>query len=138
VLDLDPEFMVVHWGVGQLHERQGRYGEAIEAYTRSAALSHGTPTQTAALAHAYARAGHTDRARELLAQLLATDAAYVSPFKVALVHTGLGDRDQAFDWLFRACELRDGWVTTLKVAHEVAPLRTDPRFNQLLERVAFP
>lgn len=74
----------------------------------------------------------------MLANLLASSTSYVSPFKIGLICTGLGDVDRLFEWLDRACEIRDGWMTTLKVSAELAPLRSDVRFAHLVERVGFP
>jgi len=130
--------MIVHWGIGQLYERQGRYDRAVEEYERSVALSNGNPAQVASLAHAYAMAGRRAQAEQLLANLLALSTSYVSPFKIGLIYAGLGDVDRAFEWLERAYEIRDGWMTTLKVSAELVPLRTDPRYAQLVARVGFP
>lgn len=138
VLEMEPNFMIAHWSIGQLYERQGRHDLAIESYERSVALSNRTPTQLASLAHAHARAGNREKAEQMLAELLAVTTGYVSPFKIALVYAGLGDSDRAFEWLDRAGEIRDGWMTTLKIAQELIPLRMDPRFAGLLKRVGFP
>ena len=137
VLDMEPNFMIVYWGIGQLYERQGHYDRAIAEYERSVALSNGSPTQVASLAHAHAMSGHRAEAELLLANLLAS-TSYVSPFKIGLIHAGLGDVDRVFEWLDRACEIRDGWMTTLKVCAELAPLRPTVRFAQLVERIGFP
>jgi serine/threonine protein kinase/Flp pilus assembly protein TadD len=138
VHEMEPNFMIVHWGIGQLYERQGRYDRAVEEYERSVALSNGNPAQVASLAHAYAMAGRRAQAEQLLANLLALSTSYVSPFKIGLIYAGLGDVDRAFEWLERAYEIRDGWMTTLKVSAELVPLRTDPRYAQLVARVGFP
>jgi hypothetical protein len=58
--------------------------------------------------------------------------------EVALIHAGLGEKDQAFEWLERAYEERDGGMRYLKVAPELDPLRSDPRFEDLVRRMNFP
>ena len=54
---------------------------------------------------------------------------------MAAVYTGLGDKDQAFHWLNEACNNRDAWIIFLKVDPQWKSLRSDPRFDQMLERL---
>jgi serine/threonine-protein kinase len=138
VLDIDPDFMITRWGMGQFFERQGDYERAIKEYERSTELSRNSPAQVAALAHAHAMAGHRAEAERLRAGLLQPSSAFVSPFKIGLIYAGLGEVDRAFEWLEKAFEIRDGWLTTLKIAYELAPLRSDARFASLAERIGFP
>ena len=67
-----------------------------------------------------------------------TAAEYVPPFCVALVHTGLGDLDQALHWLERACEERSHWLIYLKAWPLFDALRSDARFTSLLGRIRAP
>ena len=61
---------------------------------------------------------------------------YVSPYSLAVVHTGLGEIDEAFTWLERAYEQRDGWLAGhVKIDPRFDPLRQDPRFDNLLRRI---
>jgi serine/threonine-protein kinase len=60
---------------------------------------------------------------------------YVSPYSVARVHTGLGDKEQALDWLEKACEQRHGILAYLKVEPVFDPLRSEPRFIGLLRKM---
>jgi hypothetical protein len=59
----------------------------------------------------------------------------VSPFFIALVYTALGDKDNAFQWLNKSVADRSGSVRYLKIEPRLDPLRTDPRFDELLQRV---
>ena len=53
--------------------------------------------------------------------------------------TGLGDKDQAFQWLEKAFEERDtAWFPMIKVSPMSDPLRSDPRFQDLMRRMNFP
>jgi hypothetical protein len=52
-----------------------------------------------------------------------------------MLHAGLADTDRAFEWLDRAMEDRRGWLAYLKVEPLMDPLRSDPRFTRLLERM---
>jgi len=64
--------------------------------------------------------------------------SFVTAFFVALVYAGLEDKDQAFLWLEKACEERFNRLAYLKVEALWDPLRSDPRFAELLRRVGIP
>jgi hypothetical protein len=55
--------------------------------------------------------------------------------KIACRYLGLGDKEQAFAWLNRAYQERDNWLIYLNVEPRLDPLRSDPRFTDLLRRV---
>lgn len=57
---------------------------------------------------------------------------------MAEVYIGLGDKDEAFRWLERAYKEHDSWLALLKVWPPFDPLRSDPRFANLLQRMHFP
>ena len=60
------------------------------------------------------------------------------PNGLALIHTGLGEHEEAFEWLERAYQERNGWMAFLQVEPRFDPLRDDPRFQDLLRRMNFP
>lgn len=60
---------------------------------------------------------------------------YVSPFEIALVYIGLGEREQAFRWLEQALEERSFWLVLLNVDPRFDHLRADPQFQDLVRRV---
>jgi serine/threonine-protein kinase len=60
---------------------------------------------------------------------------YVSPGMRMLFHLGLGEKDQALDWLEKCYEEQDGYSWFLKVDPIFDPLRTEPRFQALLKKV---
>jgi hypothetical protein len=84
----------------------------------------------------YALAGRRDDARKTLAGLFQTaKRQYVSPFDIALIYVGLGDKDQAFVWLERAREDQSEWMGWIDADARQDSLRGDPRFDDLLRRV---
>ena len=92
-----------------------------------------------ALGHAYAVAGRTQEARNELQELrLISKRHYVSPFYMALVYTGLGEKDEAMDWLEKAYQDRSNGLVFIKVDPELDSLRTYPRFQELLRRMGLP
>ncbi|MGH7507263.1 MAG: BTAD domain-containing putative transcriptional regulator [Longimicrobiales bacterium] len=87
-------------------------------------------------AYTYAVAGHHREAREQLRALEhRVDSAYVPPSVIARVYAALDERDSAFSWLERAYEERDGWLGFLTVDPSFDPLRSDPRYRQLIRKI---
>lgn len=88
------------------------------------------------LGAAYAAAGQTDQARQILAQLREhSPQRYAVPYDAALICIKLGEKDQAFAWLEKAYEERSGAIALLKVDPRVDSLRSDPRFSDLLRHI---
>jgi len=63
---------------------------------------------------------------------------FVRPYDAALFYAALGDRDRAFQWLEKDLKERDSWLLLLNVDPRLAPLRSDPRFRDLVKRVGLP
>ncbi|HKQ76183.1 MAG TPA: hypothetical protein VJ810_20990 [Blastocatellia bacterium] len=94
------------------------------------------PVMEAALGHAFAVAGKRAEAQRALNGLKeASQRRFISSYGIAVIYTGLGDREQAFAWLNRAYDERDNWLNYLKVEPRLDPLRKDGRFTDLLRQV---
>src|SRR3989449_10601499 len=94
---------------------------------------------TASLGHALGTAGDRPGARAVLDRLLRQrEHQYVSPYDVALVYTGLGDKDQALDWLQRAYQERSSLLVFALREPRLAALRSEPRFAALMREFALP
>jgi DNA-binding winged helix-turn-helix (wHTH) protein/TolB-like protein/Tfp pilus assembly protein PilF len=140
ILSLDPNSFPARRYLGLAYEQKGMYPQAIDQFQRGVKLS-GSPLMLALLGHAYAASGKTAEARQVLSELRdlsesreAASSQYISPYTVAAIYTGLGEKDQAFKWLERAYEERDVWLMNLKVDPVFAKLRSDKRFQDLLTR----
>lgn len=107
-----------------------RSAEAISALEQAVAASGHTAAVVSALGMACAQAGERDRARALLKEL--TDREYVQSAYVAVILTALGETEQAFAWLQRAYNERQGFLIFLNVEPAFDPLRSDPRLAALL------
>lgn len=138
-LDLDPNFSWGHLWIGQVRVQQGKYDEAISDIKKAISLSPDNTRAIATLGHAYAVAGKLAEALQVLEDLQGlAKQKYVSPYFVALIYTGLGDRDQAFVWLEKAYEERHPYLTLINVEPVFDSIRSDPRFANLLRRIGLP
>ena len=139
ILDIDPEFMPARGDLGRALEYSGRTIEAVEQYQRAIQLA-GMSMQgvSAGLANAFVLAGRTDEARAMLAELSRQRAErYVSPWALASIYAGLGESEEALQWLERAFDEHDSSLVWLKVHPRFDLLRGEPRFEELLARLKF-
>jgi DNA-binding winged helix-turn-helix (wHTH) protein/TolB-like protein/Flp pilus assembly protein TadD len=135
ILELDPSSFPARRYLGLAYEAKGMYAEAITEFQTGVKLS-GSPLMLALLGHAYAASGKTAEAKQVLTDLQQLQGQrYVSPYTVAAIHAGLGDREQAFKWLQTAVEERDIWLMNLKVDPVFAKLRSQAQFTDILARI---
>jgi len=88
------------------------------------------------LGHLYAVSGKQEAARDIISQLQKMSGdRYISSLYMATIYTGLGDKDQAFAWLDKAYEEHCDFLVYLPTDPMADPLRNDPRFPALLERL---
>ena len=137
VLELEPDFRTAHYYLGLAYLQTHRFDEAIGELEKAIALEArpgGMPD--AARGYAWAVSGHPERARQLLVDLDRASAHhYISPYSLAVIHAGLGDKDRAFDLLEQAFGERHPWLVLLQVEPLLDPLRSDDRFANLVGRV---
>jgi tetratricopeptide (TPR) repeat protein len=131
VLDLSPDFVPNQRSLSLALSLQGRHQEAIEQLKQLQMT-----TDIELRAGLYARAGRRDESLKLLRELNARSAReYVSPVSLARVYIGLGDREQALVWLRKAYGERSAYLVNIGVHPAYDPLRSDPRFDELLRGV---
>ena len=137
-LELNPNFWAAHWVIGDVDERKGSYDEATAALSKAALFSDKNPAPLGSLGFVYGRGGQPSQAREVLRDLEKLSAErYVSPFNMAIVHLGLGDRDKAMEQLEAGYRERSRSMIWLNVDRRLRPLYGDPRFQNLLKRLGF-
>ena len=147
VTSLDPSLPLpgTHRLLGLAFEQQGKLADAISELEAAIARfggglkssNPGVLMYIGELAHAYAVAGSTERARKLLEDLQERAASDV-PYEIALIYAALGENEKAFEWLDRAVKAREDDVVQLKVDPRTDPLRSDTRYADLLRRVGLP
>ena len=134
-LALDPNFWISHSNLGLTFALTRAYDQAIAEFQRAVDLSDSSEAK-ANLAYAYAVSGRSREATKILDELQTrVPQVYCSPFDLAVAYTGLGDRDRAFAWLEKAYQERVRPMPSLKINPLFDPLRSDPRFAALIERM---
>jgi serine/threonine-protein kinase len=136
ILDLDPYFYKAYTSTGRALIQKGQYGQAIEWLEKGRALAGDVPNIMGALGQAHALAGNREEALHLLRALHAvTTTRYVPSTSIALLHLGLGEREEALQQLEAGCKRRDLALTSLKMHPAYDPLRGEPRFDALLREL---
>jgi adenylate cyclase len=137
-MELDPSFFLPHFGLAWVYILQKNYSAAIEE-CRTARAMETNPIIIAYLGFAYAKNGQQDKAMQTLNDLNQLgQKRFVTPFCQAMIYLGTGDNGKAIDWLEKAYAERSVWMGWLKVQPMLDPLRSDPRFQALYNKLNFP
>jgi eukaryotic-like serine/threonine-protein kinase len=122
--------------LGLLLAQQDQWAEAERVLREGMTLPGAATYTAAALGYVLARAGKRAEAEALLAELEAQRRSdYVSPVAFATLYLGLDDHERALDWTERALEERRGWLAYLRVNPLLDPLRGEPRFEAMIEKL---
>jgi serine/threonine-protein kinase len=139
VLEITPGFAPGRRLIGSVDIAERRYADAIREFRQLHAAAPDNSLHTALLAYAYGQAGERTQSDELLNGLIAASRLkYVSPANIGLGYIGAGRADAAMKWLEAAYAEHSQALTFLKVDPLYDPLRSDPRFVDLLARLHFP
>lgn len=139
-IQLDARDPVPHLIAGLAYSQRKEYGKAIAEVQTAVALGNEQQYNRHAtfdtwLAEVYAVAGKRQQALSVLMKVKDIGRhTWVSPTLIAAVYAGLGEKDEAFAWLQQALTERDPRLFILKVSPAFDPLRSDPRFNEMLRR----
>ncbi|MEO7658013.1 MAG: tetratricopeptide repeat protein [Pyrinomonadaceae bacterium] len=135
-LELDPNFLFARLRLAKVYSRKGMYDETTAQLARINTLPERTPAVLAELGYTYGVSGRKREAEQILKHLMEMrEQKYVNPSHIANVHIGLGHKEQAFEWLEKAYREHSYGTVFLKMDTEFDPIRNDPRFTQLLQRV---
>ena len=132
---LNPNVAMTWNALGEALAGKGEYQEAVEPLQRAVALSHKTPSRhQAVLAWVHGRMGQREKALALIEEIKRAQTPW-QPMFVAEAYAGLGDDDQVFLWLDRACDENFGFVWDVRNRHVFDGIRNDPRYAQVLARI---
>jgi serine/threonine-protein kinase len=136
VIALDPNNYMPHWFLGLAYANNRRFDEAIATSEKAVVLSGRASGALGVLGMCYGLAGRKVEANKTLDELLELNRRrYVTPVALVQVYLGLGDKDRAFAWMEKAYQERSYFMAYLKVIPVADPLRSDPRFDDLLRRM---
>lgn len=136
VLADNPDYQWALWQLGGALAGVREYASAIELLRKLTELSNRSASSLEALAQAYALSGRRAEALALVDELEArARKEYVPPHVFVHPYIALGEQDKAFEWLERAHQERSNSMLWIGVDAALDPLRSDPRFDDLLRRV---
>lgn len=137
--EMDPNFPPTYYVLGQAYAAKGMHREALAEYERYATLGRRNPLSLSVLGYALGLLRNRSAAIRVLDELrAASKQRYVSAVSFARIYVGLGEKDQAFAWLERAYEERSSHLAYLKMEPMWDPLRSDPRFPELMRSIGLP
>jgi len=137
-LELFPDALHAWNVLGQCELARHRFPEALAFFQKAATISQ-DPITLSYVGHTYARLGDRAEAEKVLDALLSkAQDHYVIPRSLLWIYIGLGDFDRAFDLIEERFERRDGFLWWLRSVPWFDPLRSDPRFSALVQRMGFP
>jgi serine/threonine protein kinase/tetratricopeptide (TPR) repeat protein len=138
VVRANPNYWWAHVFLGRCYEQTGRLPEAIAEFQKAKLIEDAIPEIDASLGHAYALSGKRSEAEKVIETLKQRSTrSYVSPYNMAIVYAGLGEKEETLQWFDKAYEERPYYLVWLKVDPDLDNLRSDSRFVALLRRVGF-
>ncbi len=136
IADMDPDFYKAYSSLGRVLSLMGKHDLAVAALARARELGGEVPSILGALGEVLARAGRVEEARAVLHELTElSETRWVPASSFAVLHLGLGDYPTTLTFLETATDRREFSVTALKTHPLYDPLRSEPRFQRLLERI---
>jgi TolB-like protein/Tfp pilus assembly protein PilF len=134
-----PNFFLFRFWLGSAYREKKMYPQAIEQFDLVRKETGNNPAMLMAYGHALAVSGDKAGARRVLADLeQLSKSRYVPSLYPAVMYTGLGELDQAFAWLDKAYRERNDRLVYIAVEPIADPLRSDPRYRDLISRLHLP
>jgi tetratricopeptide (TPR) repeat protein len=135
VHEMDPNFPRAYLVI-YAYVQQGRYSDALENLEEWRRTFGEQPMTWPMLAYVYGRSGEKEKAQAELKKLEAQNRQQlIDPASLACADLGVGNKEAALGWLEKAYAQHSNGLTGLKVEPAYDPLRSDPRFQELLQRV---
>jgi Tfp pilus assembly protein PilF len=135
-IELEPNYFLAHLFASSVYMEKGMFGKGIAEATKARDLSGGNVEAIAMIGYGLAMSGKRAEAKGVLAALKKrANERYVPPYDFAVIHNGLGEREETLAWLRRGVEQRDPKMLFLKSGPQWKNLHDDRRFQDLLRRV---
>lgn len=138
-MQLDPNYYRTHFWLARVYAQKKMYNEAIAESSKVLKAMPGSNVGLTELAYAFAMAGRERESREIVQRLeKRSKQAFVPAYNLAVIHLALNDKDGALNYLQKAYQERDWAMFVLKIEPRLDPLRSDARFQALVEKLNFP
>jgi serine/threonine protein kinase len=139
ILEMDPSFVQASLILCPAYLRKGLLPEALATVEKALPQSRNWSSLRAMLAVVHAGSGRASQALEILEELKKEGASVpLLSYWAAIIFNVLQDKEQALDWLEKACEERIGFLALLKVASGFRNLSQEPRYQAILKRIGMP
>jgi tetratricopeptide (TPR) repeat protein len=134
-LDMDNNFFYAHLYLGRAYLLRGDYQKALDELDTASKLDD-DPRTLMLRSRVYSKMNRRSDALRMLDEMKTKgNDRYISNFDYALVYSGLGDNDRAFEYLEKGYRAHDGNLVYIKADPLFADLRTDPRYHDLARRI---
>jgi tetratricopeptide (TPR) repeat protein len=118
--------------MGWAYEQKGMLQEALSSFRKT----FDSGLKTASIAHVFARMGNRPAAEKILEEMLASSKTkYISPYEIAVIHAGLGDKERVFEWLDKGFVDHSSMMVYLMSDPRFQSLQREPAFQDLLRRM---
>jgi TolB-like protein/DNA-binding winged helix-turn-helix (wHTH) protein/Tfp pilus assembly protein PilF len=138
-LQMNPKYPLAHLWLGRSYQQKRMFDESMAEYQATDSALPNWVVTIAGIGNLQGLARKNVDARLTLAKLNAmSESKYVTPYGVALVYAGMGNKDEAFRWLEKAFDDRANWLVWLQFDPRWEALRADPRYAEMVHRMGFP
>ena len=137
-LEMDPNFGLAHACIGTASVNEGHFQEGIPELKKAIELLPGSPYFMAQLGMAYAQSGDRAQAQKVLDQMKKSSPPHLPNYSIAMVYATLADKAQTVSWLKKGYEEHNDDMIYMKIEPVFDPVRSDPRFQDLIRRIGFP
>ena len=134
-VELYPDFVPVYRFLSLCYQAKGMIDEAIAENRRWGKFTRNKVKTDLALAHIYAASGHKAEAQTLIRKIRPGELGPNDYRSMAMVYAALGEKDHAFEWLEKSYDRHEESLCSLKVDPKFDSLHSDPRFNEILNKV---
>jgi serine/threonine-protein kinase len=138
-IEIDPDYPLHYYYLGRTYLQKGMHQEAIATLEKGRSFPSMYVLASSALGYAHALAGNTDRAREILAELVTrSESEFVDAVLIGQIHIGLGEADAALDYLERGYEEQSFHLSGIGIESSFDNVREHPRFLELVSKMGIP
>jgi len=135
-LEMDPNFVFASYCLADDYIQMGNLPEALAELNRTRPISQDWSWIVAGIGYVDAMLGKRAEALQIINELtIRSNREYIDPVFIAYIYIYLGDKDQAFAWMEKGVQERSGQILWLRIEPLFDPLRSDPRFDEMVRRM---